>query len=75
MPCAQYFVVEQNGRWTVKFQEKLFGPYGSRHEALSYAISAAGTTGKRGRDALVFVDDSEGFATWRFGDNSPYVRT
>jgi hypothetical protein len=68
MTCAQYFVVERDGKWNFKFKEKIFGPFKGRNEALQRAIEAADAASRRGDEALVFLEDIDDvFKTWKFG--------
>ncbi|MBF9196666.1 DUF2188 domain-containing protein [Microvirga terrestris] len=75
MARAQYFVVQQNGKWVIKLGDKHYGPYGSgtQREAIKVAVDAANASGKDGFDAQVLVHGADGkFRTeWTYG-NDPY---
>ncbi len=75
MSRIQYFVVQQNGKWVVKFGDSYYGPYetGTQREAIKVAIDAAQQTGKDGFDAQVMVHEESGrFRTeWTYG-HDPY---
>ncbi len=73
MVQAQYFVVNRQGEWKIKYREELFGPYLSQAEALRLAIDAAQGLGRRGKGSQVLVEgEPDHFhAEWTFGQN-PY---
>jgi hypothetical protein len=73
MTMAQYFVVNRQGAWKIKYREELFGPYLSQAEALRLAVDAAQELGTRGTESQVLVEgEPEHFhAEWTFGQ-SPY---
>ena len=70
MSNTDYYVVQKDDAWRIKFQEQLFGPYKSKSEALLFAIDAAQATGRRQHSAEVLVEDvADHFVTtWRYGD-------
>lgn len=70
MSNTDYYVVQKDDAWSIKFRERFFGPYKSRSEALLFAIDAAQATGRRQHSAEVLVEDvADHFVTtWRYGD-------
>jgi hypothetical protein len=66
MTPAQYFIIQSDGEWKIKFRDELFGPYRSRDEALLFAIDAAKAIGERECAAQVLVEDMEDrfLTTW-----------
>ena len=70
MTHAQYFVVNNDGEWKIKFRDELFGPYQSRDEALLFAIDAAKEIAQRECAAQVLVEDinKRFLTTWACGE-------
>lgn len=67
---AQYYVIQGDDGWMIKFRNEMFGPYQSRDEALLFAIDAAQHIGERQPDAKVLVEDvKDHFLTrWTYGE-------
>ncbi|CAN5748978.1 hypothetical protein BH11PSE6_BH11PSE6_25890 [soil metagenome] len=72
MGQALYYIVHHDGRWKVRHSGAEY-PYQSRPTALSAAIDAAHTSGARGHEAQVLVQDEGGrwCTEWRY-DRDPY---
>jgi hypothetical protein len=73
MALAQYFVVNRDGEWKIKYGEKLFGPYSSQAEALRFAIDAAHGLGSKGDATQVLIEGEPNHFSpqWVYGE-SPY---
>lgn len=73
MARAEYHVVRHQGRWHVRFQDRLHGPYDSRFDALRSAIDAAHMAGRNGRAAVVTRATADGRTetVWTYG-RDPY---
>ncbi len=56
---AQYFIVQSDGEWKIRFRNQMFGPYRSREEALLFAIDAAREIGERCSAAQVLVEETK----------------
>jgi hypothetical protein len=71
---AQYYVLQSDRGWMIRFRGEVFGPYKSRDEALFFAIDAAHNIGARDTEARVLVEDvKDHFLTrWRYGE-PPHV--
>lgn len=71
---AQYFVVNDEGQWTIAYGEKRTDPYTSRAEAIRAAVNAAHRCGEKGQVAEVLVqNEDDSFRTeWVYG-RGPYV--
>jgi len=71
---AQYYVLQGEDGWMIKFRDEVFGPYQSRDEALLFAIDAAQNIGARQHEAKVLVEDvKDHFLTrWSYGE-PPHV--
>lgn len=71
---AQYYVLQGENGWMIRFRDEDFGPYRSRDEALFFAIDAAKHIGARDYEAKVLVEDvKDHFLTkWRYGE-PPHV--
>ena len=67
---ANYYVLQGDDGWMIKFDDEMFGPYQSRDEALLFAIDAAQHIGHRRRDTKVLVEDvKDHFLTrWTYGE-------
>lgn len=67
---TQYYVVQGDGCWMIKFRNEMFGPYRSRDEALLFAIDAAQHIGEREHESSVLVEDiKDHFITrWSYGE-------
>ena len=59
MPAEQYFILQDNNEWKISFNDKLYGPYGTQHEAIEAAIDVAYAMGEIGIDTEVLVQDAE----------------
>jgi hypothetical protein len=60
MPDARYFIVQQNDRWAIKFNNEEYGPYRSKNEAVLFAIDAAQKLGAYGDNAEVVLMGEDG---------------
>lgn len=71
---AQYYVLQGEGCWMIKFKDEIFGPYRTRDEALLFAIDAAQRFGEHDHEASVLVEDAKDcFITkWSYGE-PPHV--
>ncbi len=73
MARAQYFVVKKSGQWQIAHNDNHFGPYETQKAAIRAAVDAAHSSGRKGIDAQVFVQNEQNqFRTeWTYG-NDPY---
>ena len=73
MRQAQYFVLSDNGEWTIKAGYRHTGPYDSKTAALCAAIDYAERDGQTGRDAQVLVQGEDRIfrVEWTYG-RDPY---
>lgn len=69
---AQYYVLQSERGWMIRFRGEVFGPYQSRDEALFFAIDAAKHIGARHDETKVLVEDVKDhfLTTWRYGEPS-----
>ena len=68
MKQVTYWVVSREGAWSVRFNEKYFGPCASKSQALSVAISAATKALLLKCSARVLVEQGESLAVvWSNG--------
>lgn len=73
MARVQYFVVQHEGQWKIKWNGEHF-TYGSQREAIRAAVDAAHQSGANGYDAQVLVQGTNNnqFRTeWTYG-HDPY---
>jgi hypothetical protein len=76
----EYVVMPHEKAWTVRRDEKFYGPYSSRDAALASALDAAHTSGRNDRAAQVLIQEENGerHTQWtygldRLGSRSRYV--
>jgi hypothetical protein len=62
MAHARYLIVENDGTWTIRFQDEEFGPYQTQAEAMLFAVDAAKKFEKTGGSAQVCVVELDGHA-------------
>jgi hypothetical protein len=55
MSDARYFIVQDGGRWLIKYNDEEYGPYRTEAEARLFAIDAAKKLAERGEKAAVYV--------------------
>jgi hypothetical protein len=55
MSDARYFIVQDGGRWLIKYNDEEYGPYSTETEARLFAIDAAKKLAERGEKAAVYV--------------------
>lgn len=72
MGQALYYIVSDGGHWKVRHSGADY-PYLTRPTALSAAIDAAHSSGSRGHEAEVLVQDEDGewHTEWTYG-RDPY---
>ena len=73
MARQQYFVVQHDNDWKVKFDGMHYGPYPNQKAAIDAAVEAAQSAGTSGQDAQVLVQGvNQLFRTeWTYG-HDPY---
>ena len=69
MPDARYFIERQGDVWFIRLGDDRYGPYGSKAEALLFAIDAAQKIGEYGTDAQVCLMGENGHfrPEWTYG--------
>jgi hypothetical protein len=69
--AEQYIVLIQNNEWKISFNDKLYGPFDTEHDAVEAAIDAAYAMGEIGIDAQVVVRDTDLklHTEWEYGQN------
>ena len=71
LPVARekIFVLRHQGKWQVRYREKLYGPYLIPGDAMRRAIERAYRIGRRGSGAQVFVQvkGEEFRLEWTYG--------
>jgi hypothetical protein len=69
--AEQYIVLLQNNEWKISFNDKLYGPFDTEHDAVEAAIDAAYAMGEIGIDAQVIVQDAnlKHRTEWDYGQN------
>ena len=73
MGQAQYFIVQNDDEWMIKFDNEEYGPYKSKSEALLFAIEAAQKLGEHGNAAQVLLmgENDRSQPQWTYGTD-PY---
>ena len=70
MERAVYCVSMKRGEWTIRLNDKHFGPCPTREMAVQVAISAASKAFARGHQAHVLAQDGDQFRTLWFNGRS-----
>jgi hypothetical protein len=73
MDRAVYCVSMRSGEWTIRLNDKHFGPCPSREMAVAVAVSAATKAFARGHQAHVLAQDGNRFRTVWFNGKQPPV--
>jgi len=68
---AQYFVLLDEGQWTIRSEGRSFGPYPSQQDAIMAAATAAGQAFEQGFYSQVLVQGENGQlqTEWTCGDD------
>jgi hypothetical protein len=75
MSQAQYFVLQHDDKWLIKFDDEEFGPYSTQSEAMLFAIDAAqklGDTGGKETQVCVMGENGHYRSEWTYGQG-PYL--
>jgi len=73
MARTVYYVVQHQGEWKIKLDDKHYGPYDTQGKAIRAAVDAAHKVGKSGHDAQVLIQgrDNKWRTEWTYG-HDPY---
>jgi hypothetical protein len=73
---VRFYVVFQDGGWSILFRGQRHGPHATRAAAIGAAVDAAQASGSNGLDAQVLVQQGEsGFRPeWTYGADPYPVR-
>ena len=71
MARVHFYVVNRDGRWAVRHNGQLAGPFVTQQAAINEAVEAAHRAGDNGADSDVVVESTDGrFRTeWTYGDD------
>ena len=72
MPKARYFVVQQDDKWLIKFDDEEYGPYATQSEAMLFAIDAAQKLGDKEAEVCVMGENGHFRPEWTYGQG-PYL--
>lgn len=68
MAQAMFHVFTDEGEWLIHFNEKFYGPFDTRQEAVDNAIEAAQEVGASGLPSQVVVKTDDGWhPEWTYG--------
>jgi hypothetical protein len=72
MAQAQFFVGLYENQWIITHQNRQYGPYRTRQEAVKTAVDVAYKEGKKGHETKVLVQDEDDqfHAKWSFGQDA-----
>ncbi|HUQ35594.1 MAG TPA: DUF2188 domain-containing protein [Aestuariivirga sp.] len=59
MAAEQYFILQDNNEWKIRFNDMKYGPYDTQQDAIEAAIDAAYAMGEIGIDVAVMVEDTD----------------
>lgn len=69
MPTDRFYVLFDDGQWSIKYCDRRIGPYSSKQDAIDVAVEAASSSGCTGHETEVLVQDADdSFRTvWSYG--------
>ena len=70
MAHAQYFIVRDQGQWSIKSKGVHYGPYPTQRDAIRAAVDAAHLAGLKGLNGQVLLQDQFSIE-WTYGKD-PY---
>jgi hypothetical protein len=72
MPTDHFYVLIDQGQWSIRYCDRRIGPFSSRQDSINAAIEAARSSGCVGHETEVLVQGEDGSfrAVWTYGKES-----